>query len=205
MWSGSVCNTISLPCPDAAGRQSTPCAPFSMQSSTSCAPAVLGATCRVTFHRGKRSSTISDACALPGTCLHDSRGARCLLAGLAPRLSHLKKIWADAAYRRQELAKFCLAQGNWDLEVVERPAGTRDFSMQPRRWAVERTFGWLSRKRRLSKDDERKVQTSETLIQVAMIRLLLARAGHKGQPVPKPPISRRSPGRPTSKKRRSVD
>ncbi|EFH79739.1 IS5 family transposase [Ktedonobacter racemifer] len=111
--------------------------------------------------------------------LHDSKGARCLLAGLAPLLPRLKKIWADAAYRGQKLAKFCLAQGNWDLEIVEHPAGTRGFSVQPRRWVVERTFGWLSRNRRLSKDYERKVQTSETLIQVAMIRLLLVRLGRK--------------------------
>lgn len=109
--------------------------------------------------------------------LHDSRGARCLLAGLAPLLPHLKKIWADAAYRGQELAKFCLAQGNWDLEVVERTPGTRGFSVLPRRWVVERSLSWISRNRRLSKDYERKVQTSETLIQVAMIRLLIARAG----------------------------
>ncbi len=109
--------------------------------------------------------------------LHDSKGARCLLAGLAPLLPRLKKIWADAAYRGQELAQWCLIQGNWDLEVVERTPGTRGFSVLPRRWVVERTFGWLSRNRRLSKNYERKVQTSETLIQVAMIRLLLARFG----------------------------
>src|SRR6266481_3809967 len=48
------------------------------------------------------------------------------------------------------------------------------------RWVVEQTFGWLSRNRRLSKDYERKVQTSESLIQVAMIRLLLARVGCRG-------------------------
>ena len=50
-------------------------------------------------------------------------------------------------------------------------------------WVVERTFGWISRHRRMSKDYERKVQTSETLIQVAMIRLLLARLGCKNEPV----------------------
>gem|GEM_PF-1625591 len=61
------------------------------------------------------------------------------------------------------------------MEVVERPSGTRGFSVVPRRWVVERTFSWISRNRRMSKDYERKVQTSETLIQVAMIRLLLAR------------------------------
>ncbi len=63
--------------------------------------------------------------------LHDSRGARCLLAGLAPMLPRLKKIWADSASRGQELAQWCLAQGNWDLEVAQRPAATRGFSIQP--------------------------------------------------------------------------
>ena len=51
------------------------------------------------------------------------------------------------------------------------------FQVVSRRWVVERTFGWLSRNRRTSKDYERKVQTSETLIEVAMIRVLLARFG----------------------------
>jgi putative transposase len=75
------------------------------------------------------------------------------------------------------LFDWCKAEGDWDLEVVERDPGVRGFSLEPRRWVVERTFGWLSRSRRLSKDYERKVQTSELLIEVAMIRLLLARLG----------------------------
>lgn len=109
--------------------------------------------------------------------VHDTLGARRLLAGLSPLVPRLKKIWADAAYRGQELASWCKAEGDWDLEVVERPPGVRGFSIQPRRWVVELTFGWLCRNRRLSKDYERKVQTSETLIQVTIIRLLLALLG----------------------------
>ena len=76
--------------------------------------------------------------------LHDGKGARCLLAGLAPLYSRLKKIWADAAYRGQELAVWCQAEGGWELEVVEREPGTRGFSILPRRWVVERTFSWIS-------------------------------------------------------------
>jgi putative transposase len=88
----------------------------------------------------------------------------------------LKKIWADAAYRGKELAAWCLQQGNgWALEVVERDPGTRGFQVQPRRWVVERSFAWLSRNRRLAKDYERKVQTSEMLLELAAIRLLLRR------------------------------
>jgi putative transposase len=67
--------------------------------------------------------------------------ARCLLAGRAQVLrAASEKIWADAAYRGQELAEWCQATGDWELEVVERPSGTRGFSVVPRRWVVERTF-----------------------------------------------------------------
>lgn len=77
------------------------------------------------------------------------------------------------------MADWCQVQGDWDLEVVERTSGVSDFSVLPKRWIVERTFGWLSRNRRMSKDYERKVQTSETLIELAASRLVLRRlAGH---------------------------
>lgn len=109
-------------------------------------------------------------------------------ASLAPLHPRLKKIWADAAYRGQELADWCQTEGGWDLEVVERTPGIRGFSVVPRRWVVERTLSWISRNRRMSKDYERKVQTSETLIQVAMIRLLIARLERKNKPVPEHPI-----------------
>lgn len=56
---------------------------------------------------------------------------------------------------------------------MEREPGRRGFSVQPRRWVVERTFAWISRNRRLAKDYERKVQTSETLLELAASRLLL--------------------------------
>jgi putative transposase len=58
---------------------------------------------------------------------------------------------------------------------VEREAGAHGFQVQPRRWIVERSFARLSRNRRLAKDYERKVQTSETLIVVAAARLVLRR------------------------------
>jgi putative transposase len=74
------------------------------------------------------------------------------------------------------LADWCKAQGGWELEVVEREPGSRGFSIQPRRWVVERSFAWLIRNRRLAKDYERKVQTSEILIELAAIRLLLCRS-----------------------------
>ena len=105
----------------------------------------------------------------------DRDGARYLLAGLKPFVPRLNLIWAAGAYGGKELAHWCEQQGEWRLEIVKRSALSGGFEVLPRRWVVERTFSWLGRYRRLSKDYERKVQTSETLIQVAMIRLMLAR------------------------------
>ena len=61
------------------------------------------------------------------------------------------------------------------MEIVERDREARGFEMLSKRWIVERTFSWLIRNRRLSKDYERMVQSSETFIKVAMIRLMLRR------------------------------
>lgn len=133
--------------------------------------------------KGRKRHILVDTLGLPLSVyvtpadMHDTQGARRLLAGLKFFVPRLKKIWADAAYRGKELADWCKAQRDWDLEVVERTPGMRGFTVLPKRWIVERTFGWLSRNRRLSKDYERKVQTSETLIEVALMRLLLARQG----------------------------
>ena len=66
-------------------------------------------------------------------------------------------------------------EGGWELQVVERNREAQGFKVLPKRWIVERTFSWLLRNRRLSKDYERMVQSSETFIEVAMIRLMLRR------------------------------
>ena len=85
----------------------------------------------------------------------------------------MKKVWADRAYEGvKDFAKRLL---KWKLEVVSRPAGSRGFVLLPRRWVIERTFAWLGRNRRLSKDYELKCATSEAFIYAAMVRLMLRR------------------------------
>jgi transposase len=98
-----------------------------------------------------------------------------LFAGLNLFVPHLKKIWADGAYDGKELERWLEQRDGWELEVIERDREAEGLRVLPRRWVVERTFGWLSRNRRLAKDYERRVQTSETLIEVATIRLLVRR------------------------------
>jgi len=132
--------------------------------------------------KGRKRHLLVDTLGLPIASyvtpadVHDTVGARKLLGGLAYFVPRLTKIWADAAYRGQELAQWRQQQGDGrDLEVVEREPDTRGFSVQPRRWIVERSFAWLIRSRRLAKDYERRVQTSETLIEIAATRLVLRR------------------------------
>jgi putative transposase len=111
---------------------------------------------------------------------HDTVGAWRPLAGLKPLVPWLEKVRADGAYTSGKLARWCGQYGAWDLEIVGLDPEARGLAVQPRRRAVEpgalgAGLAWLVRKRRLRIDDERKVQTSETLVEVACIRLLLRR------------------------------
>lgn len=86
----------------------------------------------------------------------------------------MKKVWADGAYAG-ELIGWLKDLLGWTLEIVNKLAGQVGFEVLPRRWVVERTLAWLNRNRRLSKDYERLPATSESLIYIAMIRIMLKR------------------------------
>lgn len=93
------------------------------------------------------------------------------LRGLFPRLS---LIWADGGYAGK-LIDWCASVGQWVLQIVKRCDDVVGFTVLPRRWVVERTFAWLGKYRRLSKDYESLTESSETMIQLAMINLMLHR------------------------------
>ena len=117
--------------------------------------------------------------------VQDRDGARALLQGLFERLKkskysrwcRLKLIWADGGYRG-ELIEWIKHTFGWTLEIVEKLADQVGFQVLPKRWIVERTFAWLNRQRRLSKDYERLPATSEAFIYIAMIRLMVRRLAH---------------------------
>ena len=110
--------------------------------------------------------------------VQDYEGARRVLEKVRTRFSRLRLIWADSIYERTGLPQWVRdlrASRKLRLEVVRRPQGQKGFAVLPRRWVVERTFAWLGFHRRLSKDYEALPETSEAMIYVAMIRLMLAR------------------------------
>ena len=112
----------------------------------------------------------------------DRVAAEGLLTGVRHQCSRLRCIGADQA-DTGDLATWLWSRRPWRqirLVVVKRPEGIHGFLLRPTRWVVERTCAWLGRYRRLSKDYEYLTQTSETMIRVAMIHLMvrhLARTG----------------------------
>ena len=87
------------------------------------------------------------------------------------RWCRLKLIWTDGAYAH--IAETVRKQFGWTLEVVRRPEGTKGWVVLPRRWVIERTFGWLGRYRRLARDFEHTVASSEAMTYLASIRRML--------------------------------
>ena len=84
------------------------------------------------------------------------------------------RLWADGGYAGR-LVDWVREQAGWDLAIVKRSDDMRGFVVLPKRWIVERTFGWLGKCRRLSKDYEHQVESSEAMIRLAMIGLMTRR------------------------------
>jgi putative transposase len=106
--------------------------------------------------------------------IQDRDGAKLVfekLRRLSPRLS---LIWADGGYAGQLVAWVAELAG-WVLEIVKRSDDAQGFEVLPHRWIVERTFGWLSKYRRLARDYEETIASSEAWIRIAMIHLMARR------------------------------
>jgi transposase len=120
--------------------------------------------------------------------LADREGARMVLGGVDESFPSLRHLWADAGYRGEDLRRWIAEGLGLSLEIGQRrsrwvwvrndvepepiPAG---FEVIRRRWVVERTFAWISRNRRMSRDYESLPETGEALIYVTMVRLMLKR------------------------------
>jgi transposase len=90
-------------------------------------------------------------------------------------MGEVTRMFADSKYHNFNLYAWVDEHTQWDLEIVRRPEGKKGWVKLPIRWTVERTFAWLGRCRRLSKDREKSVSSSESFIKLAMIRLMLHR------------------------------
>ena len=105
--------------------------------------------------------------------VQDRDGAEEVLAKMAGQFGRLKLIWADGGYAG-EFVRVAKTLYKRVIEIVKRPE-LHKFIVLPKRWIVERTFAWFSKYRRLSKDYETLPASSEAVIHLAMINLMIHR------------------------------
>ena len=111
----------------------------------------------------------------------DARAAAQLFARLEGQpMSRVRRMFADNKYHNFTLYEWVENNAPWELVIVRRPEGKKGWVKLPIRWTVERTFAWLGKCRRLSKDRERSVLSSEAFIKLAMTHLMLNRLQPKG-------------------------
>lgn len=107
--------------------------------------------------------------------IQDDHGAKDVLRKVTKTVTTLQRIWADGIYENDGLVEWVRNTLQISLDVVKRSPDQQGFVVLPRRWVVERSFAWLGRYRRLSKDDERCTRSSEGMIYLASIHTMLRR------------------------------
>jgi putative transposase len=124
------------------------------------------------------------AVVVTSAAVDDAAAAPAVLGQLsAVPYPRLKKVWADQKYHNHRLIAW-LKDKPYELEVVKRPIGAQGFVLLHKRWVVERTNAWNGRSRRLSKDYERRTDSSESMVRVNSIRLLLNRLAARPTSIP---------------------
>ncbi len=131
--------------------------------------------------KGRKRHIVVDTLGLMvGLVVHDAGvqdrdGAPFVLSAIRRRWPWLRYVFADGGYAGTKLRKALRAIGDWRIEIIRRSDKADGFEVLPRRWVVERTFAWLGRCRRLAKDWERSIASSEAWTTVAHIRMLTRR------------------------------
>jgi putative transposase len=107
--------------------------------------------------------------------IQDQVGAEWVMDILGEQFRRLKVVFGDSAYGRSGLPEWVQQTFGWVLQTVLRPVGVKGFVILPKRWIVERTFAWLARYRRHSKDYEKTAASAEAFMYIAMINLMSKR------------------------------
>ena len=115
-------------------------------------------------------------CIVHATNIQDRDGAKLVFRKIKKYALQLKVVWVDGDYAGKLIAwvnHYC----GWKLEIIKRSDHVTGFKILPKRWIVERTFSWFENYRRLPKDYEYLIDTSETMIYIAMIHIMVRRLG----------------------------
>ncbi len=135
--------------------------------------------------KGRKRHIVTDTLGFLVTCIvheadvQDRDGARITIDEALERFPSMRHFFADGGYRGEPLADFVRQYDGRTIEITKRPDDAKGFVVIAKRWVVERTFAWLGRCRRLAKDWEKSILSSESWTYIASIRMIsrrLARA-----------------------------
>ncbi|GAA4980919.1 hypothetical protein GCM10025734_00990 [Kitasatospora paranensis] len=135
---------------------------------------------------GRKRNIVTDTIGLllvvlvTAASVQDNSAGRQLLTAVAADHPAVRKAWVDMGYKTAVVEHG--ATLGIDVEIVRRDPATRGFVVQPRRWVVERTFGWLMNHRRLARDYEALPERSEAMVHIAMINLMTRRLAGEATP-----------------------
>jgi putative transposase len=131
--------------------------------------------------KGRRRHLLVDTPGLPiavvvtSAGVRDDHGAKPVLGTVKGRCPRLQVVWADGIYEERWLIDRVRTEWGWGLVITRRSGKEKGFEVLPKRWVVERAFGWPGRYRRRSKDYEKFPETSEAMIRMAMIHIMVRR------------------------------
>lgn len=108
-------------------------------------------------------------------CWQDYDGACFVFMKMRDKFRQLEVVFADSAYAKNGLVGWVKSHFGWTLQTIKRPVECTGFVVLPKRWIVERTFAWLGRYRRNSKDYEHTIESSQCMIYLSMINLMSRR------------------------------